>query len=80
MFGGNPNRPRDPYAPHQPQMSRRMMGGRNPYGFGTERIAGRMALQRNVPGMPTNTMPLPAYRQPQMMRPRLPYRQSLGGY
>ncbi len=81
MFGGNPNRPRDPYAGRYPQMAKPMQqGGKNPYGFGYERIAGKLALQRNVPGMPTNTMPLPSMHSPYQQRPRPPYRMNLGGY
>ena len=59
-FGGNPNQPNNPFAPRQSWMSRPTQGGRNPYGFGTERIDGALAPQRNVPGMATNTAPLPA--------------------
>lgn len=65
MRYGNPNTPNQPYAPQYPQMSRQQQGGRNPYGYGMERIAGATALQRNVPGMATNTSPLPRTRQPQ---------------
>lgn len=74
----NPNAPRQPYAPAYPQYARAQMGGHNPYGYGKERVAGKLALQRNVPGLPTNTVPLPQMRQPRMMRPN--YHQMLGRY
>lgn len=74
----NPNAARQPYAPAYPQMARAQMGGRNPYGYGVERIAGKLAPQRNVRGLPTNTVPLPSMRQPNLMRPN--YHRTLGGY
>jgi hypothetical protein len=60
MLGGNPNTPNNPFAPQQSWMSKQNNGSQNPYGFGLERLAGKLALQRNVGGMPTNTVPLPA--------------------
>jgi len=68
MIGGNPNQPNNPFAPQMPQNARTMAGGSNPYGFGMERLAGALALQRNKPGMATNTVPLPGVRA------------ALGGY
>jgi hypothetical protein len=59
MFGSNPNSPNNPFAPKQSWMSKQTNGSSNPYGFGYEQLAGKLALQRNVPGMPTNTVPLP---------------------
>lgn len=59
MLGGNPNTPNNPFAPRQSWMSKQANGSSNPYGFGLERLAGKLALQRNVSGMPTNTVPLP---------------------
>jgi hypothetical protein len=44
-------------------MSKQANGSQNPYGFGLERLAGKLALQRNVGGMPTNTVPLPQMQQ-----------------
>jgi hypothetical protein len=78
----NPNTPRQPYKPQYGQMARPMMGGRNPYGYGMERIQGKLALQRNVPGLPTNTVPLPAMRprQTPWSRTNRNYRMTLGGY
>jgi hypothetical protein len=88
MYGHNPNTSNNPYAPQQSWMSKQTNGSRNPYGFGAQRIAGKLALQRNVPGMPTNTVPLPQRRQPmqpmmrqhQQMLQRRPMRPTLGGY
>lgn len=96
MLGGNPNARNNPYAPQQSWMSKQTNGARNPYGFGQQRLDGQLALQRNVPGLPTNTVPLPQVQMPQMMNPRYEqrsaatrrpnpytrdyYRNLLGGY
>ena len=61
---GNPNQRTQPFAPEEFWKSRLTSGGQNPFGFGQERISGALAPQRNVPGMPTNTVPLPPVQQP----------------
>jgi hypothetical protein len=70
MYSSNPNQPNSPFAPQAWWKSRQTSGGKNPYGFGLERTAGALALQRNRPGMPTNTVPLPEVNPP--FQPLLP--------
>lgn len=67
MRFGNPNIANDPYKPVDWRKSGHMMGNRNPFGFGPQRVMGAIAPQRNLRGMPTNTLPLPPQRPP--MRP-----------
>jgi hypothetical protein len=64
MFNSNPNQRNNPYAPQQSWMSKQTNGSRNPYGFGSQRLAGQIALQSNVSGMPTNTVPMPQRTRP----------------
>jgi hypothetical protein len=59
MFGSNPNQPNNPFKPFDMFKSKQMNGAQNPFGFGMQRLAGALAPQRNVPGLPTNTVPLP---------------------
>jgi hypothetical protein len=60
MYQNNPNIRAQPFQPRQPERARPMQGGRNPYGFGSERVAGQLAVQPNLPGMPTNTQVMPS--------------------
>lgn len=57
MFQGNPNRSATPYAPYSYYQSPTQPGYRNPYGFGEQRTAGQLAVQPNVSGTPTNSVP-----------------------
>lgn len=65
MYQNNPNIRNQPFRPQMPQMARTMLGAPNPYGFGNERMAGRLAIQPNLPGSPTNALP----RAPQAFDP-----------
>lgn len=80
MYGNNPNVRAQPFAPRAPHRARSMQGGTNPYGFGLERAAGRVALQTNVPGRSTNVniMPVVEPLQEQAMRQR--FRRVPWGY
>ncbi len=80
MYQNNPNIRTQPFQPRAPHMARPLQGGRNPYGFGMERIAGQLALQPNLPGRSTNTMPFPTIPNPMQDVNRQRLRLLLRGY
>lgn len=66
MLGGNTNVSRTPFRPRAFAQSPQQPGYVNPFGFGAQRTRGQLAVQPNLPGMPTNSVPrVPSPTAPQ---------------
>ena len=80
MYGSNPNRSNRAMQPTNYANQSYNYDPQNPGKFGMQRLQGRGAVQPNMPGMPTNTLPPRVRPVPQpMTRPAYQmYRRPVG--